>query len=641
MDEGELLKHLEDHRILRYFVEEYFFRVLCANADIHLFLHGEEFYIKLSLSEFLNYTASKLKEDKKAYRVILSILSKINKLRIKILLSKVYKGFSSTIKSFEQDLVSCTKPGNTEELTSFRGHFYALKKPELLSISIVLKDNVSVPEPERPHPIFTIFHPLSTPEIILKSIENISRKFPSGNELLLLETSYSSYIIESIKYSLKCDAEVIDLRTFTSLKAFMKQAPAEAKIYVIHNFELAMKFIKKQTSEDSLETTRQFRQLLASVKEKFPMVLLLLDATSKGNFGEFLKQEIGILINLDEHVDNDAVRIASILEISPFEKSHQKIMFAESLLTSTIFSSNQTEGDICACIVKECKAPAVSKLISIDDISIPKVTWDDVGGLEEAKKEIRETLILTQKYSKFLVPQLGRRAGILFYGPPGTGKTLLAKCIANECGLNFISVKGPELLNMYVGESEKNVRDVFKKARDNQPSILFFDEIDSLLPKRGNSQDSSSVTDRLVAQFLIEMDTCLHAGNIFIVGATNRPDLVDPSMLQPGRFDVMIYLGVDNNLDTRIGILKAQTRKLKLKDSLEEIEKIMPQDLTGAGVFEFVSNAYKKALKQKKKEITERFGEIISSSGRKGIREAIQHLNPAELEISLELHHFL
>ena len=143
--------------------------------------------------------------------------------------------------------------------------------------------------------------------------------------------------------------------------------------------------------------------------------------------------------------------------------------------------------------------------------SIPTVTWDDVGGLEKAKKEIRETIILTEKYSHLLNSKLGRRTGILFYGPPGTGKTLLAKCIANECGLNFVSVKGPELLNMYVGESEKNVRKVFERARRNQPSVLFFDEIDSLLPKRGNSMDSSAVTDRLVAQFLTEMDLCMNS----------------------------------------------------------------------------------------------------------------------------------
>lgn len=148
-----------------------------------------------------------------------------------------------------------------------------------------------------------------------------------------------------------------------------------------------------------------------------------------------------------------------------------------------------------------------------EELSIPNVRWEDVGGLEEAKKEIRDTITLTQNYAHLINPLLGRRSGILFYGPPGTGKTLLAKCIANECGLKFISVKGPELLNMYVGESEKNIRDVFNKAKENAPSIVFFDEIDSLLPKRGNGRDSASsqVSDRMIAQFITEMDYCMNS----------------------------------------------------------------------------------------------------------------------------------
>lgn len=179
-----------------------------------------------------------------------------------------------------------------------------------------------------------------------------------------------------------------------------------------------------------------------------------------------------------------------------------------------------------------------------DELAIPNVRWEDVGGLEEAKKEIRDTITLTQNYAHLINPLLGRRSGILFYGPPGTGKTLLAKCIANECGLKFISVKGPELLNMYVGESEKNIRDVFNKAKENAPSIVFFDEIDSLLPKRGNGRDSASsqVSDRMIAQFITEMDYCMNSvrpllkqGNIYVIGATNRPDLLDESILQPGR----------------------------------------------------------------------------------------------------------
>ena len=152
---------------------------------------------------------------------------------------------------------------------------------------------------------------------------------------------------------------------------------------------------------------------------------------------------------------------------------------------------------------------------------------------------------------------------MLFYGPPGTGKTLLGKCVAKECKMSFISVKGPELLNMYVGESEKNVREVFERARSCSPCIIFMDELDALVPKRGNSGDSNQVMDRIVAELLQQMDSA-SANQVFIIGATNRPDLLDPSILRPGRFDKQIYLGITQAKEDRIKIIKAQTRHLTL-----------------------------------------------------------------------------
>ena len=125
--------------------------------------------------------------------------------------------------------------------------------------------------------------------------------------------------------------------------------------------------------------------------------------------------------------------------------------------------------------------------------------------------------------------------GILLYGPPGTGKTLIAKAVATECSLNFLSVKGPELLNMYIGESEANVREIFERARQAKPCIIFFDELDSLAPKRGRSGDSSGVMDRIVSQLLSELDGIHGSNDLFIIGATNRPDLLDSALLRPGR----------------------------------------------------------------------------------------------------------
>lgn len=196
---------------------------------------------------------------------------------------------------------------------------------------------------------------------------------------------------------------------------------------------------------------------------------------------------------------------------------------------------------------------------------IPNVTWDDVGGLNNVKDAVRETIQLPLERPELFAKGMKKRSGILFYGPPGTGKTLLAKAIATEYSLNFFSVKGPELLNMYIGESEANVRRVFQRARDARPCVVFFDELDSVAPKRGNQGDSGGVMDRIVSQLLAELDGMSGgedtAGGVFVVGATNRPDLLDPALLRPGRFDKMLYLGVSDTHEKQLRIMEALTRK--------------------------------------------------------------------------------
>jgi peroxin-6 len=160
----------------------------------------------------------------------------------------------------------------------------------------------------------------------------------------------------------------------------------------------------------------------------------------------------------------------------------------------------------------------------------------------------------------------------LLYGPPGTGKTLLAKAVATECALRFLSVKGPELVNMYVGESERNVREVFERARLAAPCVVFFDELDALAPMRGKGTDGGGVMDRVVSQLVAELDECVAVGNhrapdpttmVFAIGATNRPDLVDPALLRPGRFDKLLYVGVDSSVEGRARVLAAMTKRFK------------------------------------------------------------------------------
>ena len=175
---------------------------------------------------------------------------------------------------------------------------------------------------------------------------------------------------------------------------------------------------------------------------------------------------------------------------------------------------------------------------SIGAPKIPNVTWDDVGGLAAVKSEILDTIQLPLEHPELFADGLKKRSGVLLYGPPGTGKTLLAKAVATSCALNFFSVKGPELLNMYIGESEANVRRVFQRARDAKPCVIFFDELDSVAPKRGNQGDSGGVMDRIVSQLLAELDGMSEGqggSDVFVIGATNRPDLLDSALLRPGR----------------------------------------------------------------------------------------------------------
>ncbi|KAK1239022.1 hypothetical protein MKX08_006083 [Trichoderma sp. CBMAI-0020] len=238
---------------------------------------------------------------------------------------------------------------------------------------------------------------------------------------------------------------------------------------------------------------------------------------------------------------------------------------------------------------------------SIGAPKIPNVTWDDVGGLGNVKDAITETIQLPLERPELFAKGMKKRSGILFYGPPGTGKTLLAKAIATEYSLNFFSVKGPELLNMYIGESEANVRRVFQRARDARPCVVFFDELDSVAPKRGNQGDSGGVMDRIVSQLLAELDGMSggeDAGGVFVIGATNRPDLLDPALLRPGRFDKMLYLGVSDTHEKQQTILEALTRKFTLHPSvsLASVSQRLPFTYTGADFYALCSDAMLKAV---------------------------------------------
>ena len=233
-------------------------------------------------------------------------------------------------------------------------------------------------------------------------------------------------------------------------------------------------------------------------------------------------------------------------------------------------------------------------------VEVPDVHWEDVGGLEDVKRELHETVQYpvehADKYVKF---GMSPSKGVLFYGPPGCGKTLLAKAIANECGANFISIKGPELLTQWFGESEANVRELFDKARAASPCILMFDEMDSIAKARGSGGGGSSEAgDRVINQILTEIDGVGARKNVFVIGATNRPDILDPAVIRPGRLDQLIYIPLPD-LKSREAIFKAALRKAPIDPEVDvEVLARSTHGFSGADISEICQSASKLAIRE-------------------------------------------
>src|SRR5690349_3698692 len=246
-------------------------------------------------------------------------------------------------------------------------------------------------------------------------------------------------------------------------------------------------------------------------------------------------------------------------------------------------------------VIKEMEPSAMREVF----VEIPDVKWEDIGGLAPLKQELQESVEWPLKYqSMFTYADATPPKGILLYGPPGTGKTLMAKAAANESEANFISIKGPELLSKWVGESEKGVREVFRKARQAAPCIIFFDEVDAVAPTRGGSFGDSNVTERVISQLLTELDGLEILTNVVVIAATNRPDIIDPALLRPGRFDRLLYVSPPDR-ESRLQILKIHTKNKPLSDdvNLQQLADLS-EGYTGADISSMSSAAVMLALRK-------------------------------------------
>lgn len=269
-------------------------------------------------------------------------------------------------------------------------------------------------------------------------------------------------------------------------------------------------------------------------------------------------------------------------------------------------------------VLKEIEPSAIREVFT----EVPSVGWEDIGGLEEAKQALREAAVWPLAHAD-LFRQVGVRPprGILLHGPPGTGKTLLAKAVAHESGVNFIAVNGPSLLSKYVGESERAVRDVFRKARQASPCIVFFDELDSLAPPRGSHGGEGGVSERVMGQILTEIDGVQELEGVLVLGATNRPDLIDPALLRSGRFDLKIEIPPPDR-DGRIGILRIHTRRMPLgADVSHERLAEVTAGCSGADLRTFCQQAAMGAIRE------------VLASGALG-------LDPQRRRIQVAWHHF-
>ncbi|XP_053202405.1 peroxisomal ATPase PEX6-like [Panonychus citri] len=455
-----------------------------------------------------------------------------------------------------------------------------------------------------------------------KRIGTILISGPTGCGKLLINRKVASRLNLNL-FILECYDLLADTSVATA-KAL------ESQLIKVKNYSPCIVFLRSLDllclDKEDIRVEEVMKNFLVSCQRNRPngdQGIILIASTSKP-VNEILSK-FGFIFTANNHLSIDNLNETERKEIinlllKPWTESESNQKSRDEVVNSIAGQTNgYSYGDLTTLCIKlnhyeETKfiemIPSVIKehgkkyARSLGAPTVPNVSWSDIGGLEEAKKEVIDCIQRPTDYPQLQKPGL-RRCGFLLYGPPGTGKTLLAKAVASQFSYNFLSVKGPELISAYVGQSEENIRAIFQRAIKARPSIVFFDELDSLAPMRGKFGDSGGVMDRIVSQIACEMDIVANYSNIFVFGATNRPDLLDSALLRPGRFDRWVYVGPPSTPKERISVLSALTNKFNLDDELDlsTIEAQLPECLTGADFYSICSTAMMTALQRAVEQI--------------------------------------
>merc|ERR1711881_307447 len=353
---------------------------------------------------------------------------------------------------------------------------------------------------------------------------------------------------------------------------------------------------RPNTIDQALRRFGRFdRELDIGVPDDNGRLEILRIHTKNMKLAEDVKLE-DVAANTHGFVGADLAQLCTEAALQCIREKMDLIDLEEETIDAEILDSMAVTQDHFKIAMGTCNPSSLRETV----VEVPNIKWDDIGGLEETKRSLQEMILYPidhpEKFEKF---GMQPSRGVLFYGPPGCGKTLMAKAVASECSSNFVSIKGPELLTMWFGESESNVRECFDKARSAAPCVLFFDELDSIAGARGSSSgDAGGAGDRVINQILTEMDGVGARKSVFIIGATNRPDIIDSAVMRPGRLDQLIYIPLPDD-GSRMAILKSNLRKSPVADSVDlpYLAK-MTRGFSGADLAEICQRACKLAIRE-------------------------------------------